>query len=127
VGKTNFDTIIQQYRKHRTERKALEERVKELRAVENEMKLMILQGLEEQGISSAGGEDFLVFRTRRAMVDVKDWNTFHRHIMATGDLDLLQRRPAIRAIADREDNSESVPGVKVGHYFDLSVRSKGAK
>jgi hypothetical protein len=43
--------------------------------------------------------------------DVTDWAAFQAHIRATGELDLLQKRPMVSAIKARWEQGDSVPGV----------------
>jgi hypothetical protein len=42
---------------------------------------------------------------------VSDWAAFYAHVQNTGDFDLMHRRVADAAVAERWENKQEVPGV----------------
>jgi hypothetical protein len=125
--KKNIDTLVEEYREVRRERMNLDKQCQLLKLSENAIKALVLEELNRLKLQSAGGEDFTVYRVKKTLVRVEDWDKFYQHILATGHFDLLQKRPAVLALADRAADGAKVPGVELGHYTDVSVRTKGAK
>lgn len=123
----NIDELVEEYRALRGQRRGLDEAIKELRREETIVKDKIMDALDKLNLQSAGGEEFTVYKQKKTLVCVKDWDKFYQHILATGHFDLLQKRPAVLALADRAADGAEVPGVELGHFYDVSVRTKGAK
>lgn len=126
MGQT-IEKLIDYYRAARGARLEIQKELDVLKESERDLKAQVLAMLDDLKLTSAGGEDFAVCRQKRAIVDVTDWVAFYKHISETGHFDLLQKRPAVRALADRAEEGDKVPGVKLGHFYDLSVKTKGAK
>ncbi|NIQ99209.1 MAG: hypothetical protein GTN78_03275 [Gemmatimonadales bacterium] len=125
--KKSIDSMVEEYRKIRQDRLDLDKQAKALGEAERVLKDLILEELDRLQLKSAGGEDFTVYKQQKTLVRVSDWEKFYNHIQQTGHFDLLQKRPAVLALADRAVDGDAVPGVELGHYFDVSVRTKGAK
>lgn len=57
----------------------------------------------------------------RAEPEVDDQAAFHSHILATGELDLLQNRVSVSAVRERWEIGDEVPGIKRRDVQELKV------
>ena len=51
---------------------------------------------------------------------VQEWDKFYAYILKEEDFSLLERRPAAKAIAERWDDNQVIPGVEKFPIFSLS-------
>lgn len=120
----NLEGVIAAYRKARAARLAQDQIVVELKAAEMIAKEELMVALDNHGLQKAGDGVSSVSKTKKSIVTITDWPAFYEHIQKTGEFDLLQKRPGLRAIGDRADIGVEIPGAKLGHIWDLSISTK---
>ena len=100
------------------------EKQKEVDAIETEEKALkehIIQTLPKSEASGVAGKVARVTVVTKQIPQVKDWDTFYKHIKKTGDFDLLQRRLTDTAIKDRWENGKKIPGVESFNAVTVSL------
>lgn len=120
----SMTSLLNDYKIARASRAEADELVKRLKERESELKDRIMLALDNAGLQKAGDEVTTVSKMKRAIVNITDWPAFYKHIQESGEFDLLQKRPAVRAIGDRADDGVEIPGAKLGHFYDLSFHNK---
>ena len=103
--------------------KRLEEQ-KKVDAIESEEKAIkehIIQNLPKSEASGVAGKLARVTVITKAIPQVKDWESFYKHIKKTGDFDLLQKRLTETAVKERWENGKKIPGVESFNVVTLSI------
>ena len=113
---------ITAWRAIREERMVAEKVADEIKKREMELKRWIMAVLHEQAIEGIVINDRLTGLTEKEVPEVMDKVSFLEYIRTTGELDLLQFRPAVGAIKDRVDNGVTVPGIGLTKVYDLTDR-----
>jgi len=95
--------------------------VDELRVLEVKAKAVVLEMLNQTGLSKASG----MFATAGIMTTnipfIKDWNAVHEYIKTNDRFDLLQRRIGVVAWRELYDNGILVPGTESAVDTDISL------
>lgn len=95
---------------------------KSLKEVEDASEDLLVDQMRKQKINSVseGGIKFEVSSVKYKP-HVSDWKKFYEHISSLNDFSFLERRPAQKAIAERWDNGEIIPGVEKFPVYSLVV------
>jgi hypothetical protein len=120
--KQNLGAAIDKLHTLREEKRLLEERVKDIRKVMEEEEINIFAMLEEQDIPGAKGHTASVSITESIVPVIENDELFFEHILQTGDLHLLERRPSVRAYREIKQSGEEVPGLRPFTRRTLSLR-----
>lgn len=107
-----LNEMVDEYNRIRKEREELSRKLEKMEGAENELELLILKTLHEQGLSAAGGKTCLVRANKTDVPYVKDWNKLWEHIRSTGEFELLHKRVTMASVADRWNEGIEVPGVE---------------
>jgi hypothetical protein len=94
-----------------------------LKALEDQAKSLIIDLMMKHKLTLTTESHTISVSEPRYVPHVDDWAAFHAHILATGDLSLLERRPAKTPIREHWDGGETVPGVQKYPVYEL-VRTK---
>ena len=82
---------------------------------------LLIQQMQKQSITAAGGKALRVGLSKPEYVPhVVDWSAYYAHIKATGDFELLERRPGKAACRERWEAGELVPGVEKFPVYKLT-------
>lgn len=109
---------LYEVRKKRLEAQKVVER---LSAEENELREHIIKTLPKSQASGAAGRLARVQVVTREVPQVEDWDKFYQYVSKTKQFDLIQRRVSDRAVQERWEEGEKVPGVKVFNLVSVSV------
>lgn len=123
----DFDKRIDQYIRLRQiikeEDDAHKERMKPKREMLEALNSLILDMLNTTGQDSAKTKFGTAYKKRDVSVTIADGSAFRRHIIGTGDFDLLDMRANKTAVEKFiEENTEPPPGVNYSVSFDVGVR-----
>ena len=119
--------LVDAYEVTRAGRLSLEKDVKVLQSAENAHKAKIIEELQRQEVDVVGGKLLTVTLVKKIKPQAADWADLYEFIQANGAFDLLHRRLTEKAVKDRWENGEVLPGVIEVEVFDLSrstVRTK---
>lgn len=122
---SSIPEAVDLYYQIRTERLAMQKKTDELQEKESALKSYLIEALE--------GEDSRGMAGRVARVEVKDkeqptitsWSDAVKWIAATDSWDCLQRKLSDKAIKERWENGEEVPGVGKIAVKTLSLHRVG--
>lgn len=99
--------LLSQYREERLE---ADRHAAELKQRENALQSHIIANLDKSSNGAVGKT-----HTVRVVTDIKpaveDWDAFYEYVRKNKAFDLLQKRLGERAVQDRWDNEEEIPGV----------------
>lgn len=93
-------------------------------AIEEEEKALkehIINTLPKSETTGVAGKLARVTVVTKQVPQVKDWESFHKHIKKTGDFDLLSRALGKAAIEARWEAGKKVPGVEAFTTVSLSI------
>lgn len=104
----------------REKRLKAERQVEAMRSEEARLKDHIINALPK-GDTGARGRHHQVAVVTATVPRVVDWDRFHQYIKRTGAFELLQRRVADAAVAERWDDRKTVPGVEPHTIVKVSL------
>lgn len=93
------------------QRLAAQKAVDALKTIEDELKASLIAYAKEVGEDSLAGSVATLNLKYSEKPEVTDWSALQAHIRATGELDLLEKRPMASAIKVRWEEGNEVPGV----------------
>lgn len=88
---------------------------------EKELKEHIINTLPKSETTGVAGKLARVTVVTKQVPQVKDWDSFYKHVKKTGDFDLLQRSLGKAAVEARWEAGKKVPGVKAFTAVTLSI------
>jgi hypothetical protein len=84
---------------------------------------LLLQHLNDLNTNSASTDNGTVYRTEKKAASLADADAFMKHVIATGDFDLLDRKANVSAVAEYiETNNVPPPGVNFSSTYVVGVR-----
>lgn len=113
--------LVDEYAEIRDRRLAMQRETDKLDKKEKELKQQIMAEIKAASISSIGG------RIMRGTIHTKQkpvassWPDIYKHIQATGEFDLLQRRLTETAVLVRWEDKIVIPGIQAFPVDDLSL------
>lgn len=99
--------------KTRLARKQLEAQAELKKAEEDQIEEVIFEKFKKGDLEGARGKLAQASISRSDVPTLDDWDKLAKHVLATGELDLLHRRVAVEAVRARWNDKKSVPGVGV--------------
>lgn len=105
----------------REKRLALQRQAKELEEQESKLKQHLIEKLPEQDASGVAGKVCRITLVDKVVPYAKDWSEIYDHIKKTGHFDLLGRRINAKAVEERWENGEEVPGVETYTTTNVSI------
>lgn len=108
----------------RDRKRILEAEIKDLNEQWDAIKSKLMARMEEEGSNRVSSKDGgMAILTESIVPQVVDWDAFNAHVLATGDLHLLQRRVATTAFRELYEAGQEVPGVQPFVKKDINLRS----
>lgn len=95
----------------RQQRLALQKEVDALQEQETELSNYFIENLPKSRASGVAGQTARVQLNTKTIPTVEDWSKFYKHVQKTGAFELLQRRLTEKAVTERWDAGERIPGV----------------
>ena len=109
--------LITEFVNNRQARLDLSREVKKLEEKEIEAKYALLAAMEESHLSTAGNGVNIVNKILKRVPVAEDWRAIYDYVLANDAFDCLQRRLGEKAIRDRVEEGEVIPGVG---YMDVT-------
>lgn len=110
---TTPGAAIDALHKLRSKRKQLQAQAEALKEEETKIEDAIFAKFKNADLEGARGKLAQASISRSDVPTVDDWDAFAKHVLKTGELDLLQRRVAVEAWRERLAAKVAVPGVAV--------------
>jgi hypothetical protein len=108
----------------REERMGLEQKVKELKAEESDLKSDIIQALAKEGLTKASGELATVSNNPSTVPIADDWEAVKKWCIKNKDTSILQKRLAGKHIVDLSEEGINVPGIHFETVAKLSITKR---
>lgn len=102
-------------------RLAMSKEVEEVEAFEKQVKQHLIDNLSKSDDTGAAGLRYRAQIVTKVEPTVSDWGSFHTYVATTGNFDLLQKRVASKAVKDRWEAGDEIPGVERFNAIDVSV------
>lgn len=102
-------------------RLAMAKEVEAVEEFEREVKQRIIDNLSKSEDTGASGLRYRAQVVTTVKPTVSDWPTLQAHILATKNFDLVQKRISDKAVADRWEAGEVIPGVERFNSVGVSV------
>lgn len=107
--------------KLRQKRLEQQKKVQEIEKEEKALKAHIIETLPKSKASGISGKVARVSVITKKIPQVKDWETFYKHVKRTGNFELLQRRVSDAAVKERWEDGKKVPGVDHFNAVTISI------
>ena len=104
-------TLIDNWQNLDDERLAANRAAKEITTKAEQAKHILLNALEENNLTGAGGSHCLVQVSTKIVPTVGDWDKLYGYITEHDAWDLLQRRIGVRACSQRWEDDVTIPGI----------------
>lgn len=101
-----------------------------LKVVEDEMQKrreQLLTSMIAAGVNTIGNEAIDIQITHKRVYSVTDWNAVYDRIRARGEFDLLHKRLATLAVAERESAGDLPEGIRAVVLNDIKVTPRGTR
>ncbi len=110
---SELNSMMEKYIALRTERLALDKKSGELKSEEDMIRGMVLREMlgRPSPLYEPKGLKIKAELKMRASAEVFDWEELQKHIMQTGEFDLLQKRVTLTAVRERWEVGKEVPGI----------------
>ena len=108
----------------RQQLKKLQEQEKTLKQTQNYLEAEIAADMTKQGLTQTGNDVCTVSLKTEIVPTVDDWDALHKHIVDTGQFELLQKRMSATAYRELLAMAQSVPGVRSTELTKVNFRSK---
>jgi hypothetical protein len=107
--------------KNRAERLALNTKIEELKKSEGSLEAHIINSFSKTDITGAKGKVATAGIKTTTTVDTEDWDTYLAYVVKNKAWDLLRKQPAVRAVQERWEQGQEIPGVKPFVKIGLSL------
>lgn len=95
--------------------------VDDMKREEKTLSAAIMEELKSMNLVGSKGNVATASITKDITARVIDWKKFHKYLLKTGELDLMQQRISVTAWRERVGNGIQVPGVEGVDIEDLSL------
>lgn len=102
-------------------RLSMEKEVEAVKAFENAVKTNIIDNLSKSDDTGAAGLRYRAQIVTKRKPQAADWPAIQAYIIQNHAFDLLQRRLSDKAVVDRWEAGEIVPGVEAVNTVDVSI------
>ena len=116
-----MSALADHYAATRAKRLALSKEVDKIEDVEKQLKSQLMEAMKEAKASSVGGELALVTHRVKPKAVAKDWSLIHKYIRDNNAFDIMEARLATKAILERAEQQDHVPGMEWFEVDTLSV------
>jgi hypothetical protein len=117
----DLGTLIDALYSTRQERLDVSKKVEELKALETEMRLKILEQLDAMGMAKASGYQATCGIKKSIEPVTEDWDEIHKYIREQDRFDLVQKRLSAPAWRGLLESGILVPGTSQVEVRDLSL------
>jgi hypothetical protein len=121
---SNVDALISKILELRTKLSELNAEIDEINATKSALENDLMEFMSSTGTTQLGssmGTASLKLTTKFA---VSNWDQFIKYVVETESFDMLQKRISTKAVADRLQADEEVPGVQGVQVYSVSIRKK---
>ena len=118
---TTVSSMVDEYVVVRAARLEQDKVAEAFRTKEEALKVALLEGMKLSSQHVLASKKHSVTLREREEPSVTDWQTLYDHIRATGDFELLQRRPTTLACRERWEAGVAIPGVSKYTVQSLSI------
>lgn len=105
----------------KNERLKLQKVIDEYDEEEGFLKRHLIEELPKINASGISGVHCKVGLMEKQIPQIKDWEVFFKHILETGEFDLLTKTPVASAVSERWKQGLDVPGIEVFKRVYLSI------
>ena len=123
MSELNTSELIDQRLAIRQALADLAEQEKRLKEQQEEVDYQLMQKLEADGLSKFSNDQATISISEQIVPQVEDWDALQAHILKTGEFELMQRRPAVKAYRELREAGVEVPGVIDFAKRGLNVRA----
>lgn len=113
--------LADKYAKAREARLAEQKKVDKLKESESQLAAQLMGEMREGEMTSVGGKAHLITYRRKPKAVAKDWGQLQHFIRENDAFDIMEARLNTRALAEREENGEVIPGMEWFQVESLSV------
>jgi hypothetical protein len=110
----------------RADRLAADKIAAQLKSEEHALQSQLIAEMEENNLSSIGGENCIIKRTVKERAIASNWPELYAYIKEHDAFDLLHKRITDSAVLLRKDDGVEVPGVSLMEYSTITY-SKAPK
>lgn len=104
-----------------SERMAHDKLSRELKKIEDEAESLLIDQIRKNKVLNVQYQGLTVSLAGPKMKPhVQEWDKFYAYILKNEDFSLLERRPAAKAITERWDDNQVVPGVEKFPIYSLN-------
>lgn len=116
-------SLIDKYQKVREQKRAAEEKVKEINGQLEEVEGEIFAAMESAGVEKAAGKLASASISSSTVPQVQDWDEFYKYIGRKKYFHLLERRPSATGCRELFDMGQKIPGVEPFVKRKLNIRT----
>lgn len=102
-------------------RKLVNREVAEVETFQKKLEKYFIQKLPDNDSTGIAGEKGRVQVKHKSRPNVIDWSKLYEHIKKKGAFELLNRAPNVKAISERWEAGQQVPGVEKFDYKSVSL------
>ena len=118
---TQLGELADKFWKVKTKRLAADKVAKELKTEESGMDSLLIEQMLLNEISAVGGKDIVLVLNKPVMEPtVTDWVKFWEFIKDQDDSSLFEKRPGRKAIKERWEAGQVIPGVTKFPVYTMS-------
>tara|TARA_R110002012_G_scaffold42860_1_gene116320 strand:- start:747 stop:1118 length:372 start_codon:yes stop_codon:yes gene_type:complete len=101
-----------------------EQGLKELKQKKNDLEAQLIAKMEDQGIDRTGNDRCTVSIKTETVPTVEDWDALYKHILATGQFELLHKRVSASAYRELLSLDMELQGVQPTDVIRINYRSR---
>ncbi len=116
-----MSALADHYASARVKRLGLSKEVDNLQLIENGLKAQLMEAMKASETTSIGGKTALVTYRVKPKAVAKDWSLIHEYIKDNDAFDIMEARLSTKAILERGEQQDHVPGMEWFEVDTLSV------
>jgi len=120
---SNINALIDERATIKAQMDGLNKRLKEFRAALDQVDILLLKKLDDEGLNRTANGIASVSINEDTVPDVSDWDALYKHVIATEDFSLIQRRVSSTAYRELLKMGEAVPGLQPRTVRRINFRS----
>ena len=106
----------------KSEKTALNAKIKDLNGVITLLETSILEEMQTQKVIKFSDDTGTVFIATQVFPKVVNWDLFYKHIQDNGYFHMLERRPSASAFREANDIGLTIPGVEPTVFDEVRTR-----
>jgi hypothetical protein len=122
--KENLDDLMNSLADFRDVIATTEQGLKELKQKKNNLEAQLIAKMEDQGIDRTGNDRCTVSIKTEIVPTVEDWDALYKHILATGQFELLHKRVSASAYRELLSLDMELQGVQPTDVIRINYRSR---